>query len=228
MTTTARSVELHAIGQAIADALPPTALEVVLTGSVSRGVADGVSDIELLVVTRDELELDDCFSLATACGLRELGTWGRQGGPTKRVSGYRDGAPIELIWWSLGHAETAVDAIFVDDSSTTADALASSRNDTSQRQRRYPLARAIAERASGGGPASRNSCRLGRGSAGLSCSISPRIGRGVRFSIRSMYVTGSPTVAVRAMIRVTRNLGRWRSVPAHPTATDASSSVEAW
>jgi hypothetical protein len=34
---TARSVELRSIAQAIADALPTTVLEVVLTGSVSRG-----------------------------------------------------------------------------------------------------------------------------------------------------------------------------------------------
>jgi predicted nucleotidyltransferase len=124
MTTTARSVELRAIAQAIADALPPTVDEVVLTGSVSRGAADDVSDIEMLIVTRDELTLSDCFSLAAACGLTDLGTWGPQRVPTKRVSGYRDGVPIELIWWTRRHAETAINAIFEGDASTTADALA--------------------------------------------------------------------------------------------------------
>ena len=119
-----RSVELLAIAQAIADALPATVEEVVLTGSVSRGVADDVSDIEMLIVTQGELDLDECFSLAAACGLTDLGTWGQQGGPTKRVSGYRDGAPIELIWWSRAHAESAIDAIFENDLSATADALA--------------------------------------------------------------------------------------------------------
>jgi predicted nucleotidyltransferase len=121
---TARSVELRAIAQAIADALPPAVDEVVVTGSVSRGVADDVSDMELLIVTQHELRLAECFSLAEACGLSNLGTWGRQDVPTKRVSGYRDGAPIELIWWSRAHAATAVDAIFEGDPSTTADALA--------------------------------------------------------------------------------------------------------
>ena len=91
MTATPRSVELRLIAQGIADALPVTAEEVVLTGSVSRGVADDVSDIEMLIVTRSELGLEDCFSLAAACGLTELGTWGVQGVPTKRVSGYREG-----------------------------------------------------------------------------------------------------------------------------------------
>ena len=51
MRATARSVELRSFAQAIADALPPAAVEVVLTGSVSRGVADEISDIEMLIVT---------------------------------------------------------------------------------------------------------------------------------------------------------------------------------
>lgn len=124
MTATARSVELRSIAQGVADALPMTAEEVVLTGSVSRGVADDVSDIEMLVVTSDELELEECFSLAAACGLADLGTWGRQGEPTKRVSGNRDGVPVELVWWSRAYAGTAVDAIFAGNVSSSADALA--------------------------------------------------------------------------------------------------------
>src|SRR6266702_7764511 len=110
MTATARSVELRSIAQGIADALPPTVEEVVLTGSVSRGVADDVSDIEMLIVSTGERDLDECFSLAAACGLTDLGTWGRQGGSTKRVSGSRDGVPVELIWWSRDHAQSAIDA----------------------------------------------------------------------------------------------------------------------
>ncbi len=116
---------MRSIAQGIADALPVTVEEVVLTGSVSRGVADDVSDIEMLIVTQGELDLADCFSFAAACGVTDLGTWGEQGVPTKRVSGYRDGAPVELIWWSRIHAESAIDAIFAGDLSATADALAS-------------------------------------------------------------------------------------------------------
>src|SRR5262245_7639420 len=124
MEPTARSVELRSIAQDVADALPPAVEEVVLTGSVSRGVADDVSDIEMLVVTRDEPELEECFALAAAAGLAGLGTWGPQGVPTKRVSGSRDGAALELVCWSRAHAESALDAIFEGDSSSTADALA--------------------------------------------------------------------------------------------------------
>jgi hypothetical protein len=124
MTATPQTDRLRSVAQKIADALPATVEEVVLTGSVSRGVADDVSDIEMLIVTREQLELDECFALAAACGLTNLGTWGEQGVPTKRVSGYRDGAPIELHWWSCAYAEDAVDAARAGDLSTTADALA--------------------------------------------------------------------------------------------------------
>jgi predicted nucleotidyltransferase len=124
MTATARSRELRSIAQEIADALPPEVEEAVVTGSVSRGVADDVSDIEMLIVTRSELDLGECFSLAATAGLTDLGTWGRQGVATKHVSGYRTGAPIELIWWSGAHAEAAVDGVFAQDLSSTADAPA--------------------------------------------------------------------------------------------------------
>jgi hypothetical protein len=119
-----RSVELRATAQTIADEMPGTIEEVVLTGSVSRGVADDVSDIEMLVVTRDDLSLDECFALASSCGLTSLATWGAQGLPTKRVFGYRGGVPVELIWWSRAHAESAVDEIFTGDASSRADAIA--------------------------------------------------------------------------------------------------------
>jgi hypothetical protein len=83
-----------------------------------------VSDIEMLIVTGHQPELDECFALAAACGVTSLGTWGEQGVPTKRVSGYRSGAPIELIWWSREHAERAVDTALAGELTTTADALA--------------------------------------------------------------------------------------------------------
>jgi len=124
VSPTAKSGELRLVAQAIADALPAEIEEAVVTGSVSRGVADDVSDIEMLIVTPYEPDLDACFALAAACGLTSLGTWGQQGLPTKRVSGYRDGVPIELIWWSRAHAAASVDSIFSGEASASADALA--------------------------------------------------------------------------------------------------------
>ena len=120
---TPQSARLLAVAQAIADALPTAIEEVVVTGSVSRGMADDVSDIEMLIVTPGELDLVECFALAEACGLANLGTWGPQGQPTKRVSGLYEGVPIELIWWSRAQADEAVDAIF-SGATGSADALA--------------------------------------------------------------------------------------------------------
>jgi predicted nucleotidyltransferase len=101
----ARSEELRALAQRVADALPPEVVEVVLTGSVSRGVADDVSDIEMLVLTEEPVSLEDAFGLARLAGLEELGSWGDPSTPTRRVSGYVDGQPVETIWWSRELAE---------------------------------------------------------------------------------------------------------------------------
>ena len=123
--TTHRSRQLRELAQRIADALPWDVVEeVVLTGSVSRDMADDVSDIEMLIVTGEQLELATCFDLAHAAGLTELDTWGPQDVPTRRVSGYVEGVPIELIWWSKEHAETSIDGLFRIDVSSTGDAIA--------------------------------------------------------------------------------------------------------
>jgi len=102
---TARSEELRALAQRIADALPTEAIEVVLTGSVARGAADDVSDIEILVITDQPLSLADAFELARAAGLEERDSWGDPSTPTRRVFGYLDGQPVETIWWSRELAE---------------------------------------------------------------------------------------------------------------------------
>lgn len=94
---TPRSDELRALAQQIADALPEPVVEVVLTGSVSRGMADETSDIEMLVVTKEELTLEQAFAMS---GLPEPQSWG-----PRRVFGYRAGVPIEQIWWSRAFAE---------------------------------------------------------------------------------------------------------------------------
>lgn len=105
----ARSEELRAAAGRLVAGLPVAiVVEVVVTGSVSRGVADDVSDVEMLVVTREQLVLETCFELARAAGLEQLGSWGPQGTETSRVSGYFEGIPFELIWWSREHAEKSI------------------------------------------------------------------------------------------------------------------------
>jgi predicted nucleotidyltransferase len=101
----ARSDELRALAQRVADALPPEVVEVVVTGSVSRGVADELSDVEMLVVTEEQVSLEHAFELAAAAGLEERDTWGEPSTPTRRVFGYLDGVAVETIWWSRELAE---------------------------------------------------------------------------------------------------------------------------
>jgi hypothetical protein len=121
--TTAHTLELQRLAQRIADALPPVAEEVVLTGSVSRGVADEVSDIEMLVVTAEPLDLQGCFEHAASAGLERLDTWGPQGTATSRVFGYFEGVPVELVWWPRRFAEASVAGLLTGEESSAADAL---------------------------------------------------------------------------------------------------------
>jgi Nucleotidyltransferase domain len=121
---TGSSEHLEAVAKRVADALPSASVdEVVLTGSVSRGDADELSDIEMLIVTSEPLELEECFALARAAGLEGLDTWGAQGGPARRVSGSRERVPIELIWWTREHAQTQIDRCVTGEIPATADAL---------------------------------------------------------------------------------------------------------
>ena len=100
-----RTDELRTLAQRVADALPPEVIEVVVTGSVSRGLADELSDVEMLVVTEMEVSLERAFELAAAAGLEERDTWGDPATPTRRVFGYLDGVAVETIWWSRDLAE---------------------------------------------------------------------------------------------------------------------------
>jgi hypothetical protein len=107
---TSRTEQLRAAAERLVARIPADVVpEVVLTGSVSRGVADDVSDVELLLVTAEQLDLETCFELARAAGLARLDTWGPQGTESSRVSGSFEGAPFELIWWSLGQADAWID-----------------------------------------------------------------------------------------------------------------------
>jgi hypothetical protein len=78
----------------------------------------------MLVVTAEPLGLAACFEHARAAGLVRLDTWGAQGTRACRVSGYRDGVPIELIWWPRDYAEESVNGLVAGEASSSADALA--------------------------------------------------------------------------------------------------------
>ena len=106
---TGRSEQLHAAALRLVAGIPAgVAPEIVVTGSVSRGVADDVSDVEMLLVTDELLDLATCFELAAAAGLERLGSWGPQGPETSRVSGIFEEIPFELIWWSRDYADAEI------------------------------------------------------------------------------------------------------------------------
>jgi len=117
--------DLREVAERIAGALPPVVDEVVLTGSVSRGVADDISDVEMLLVTTTRLDLAQCFEHAREVGLVDLDTWGVQGTEISRVFGYFDGVPVETIWWPRDFADVTVAALLLgEQSSAAAEALA--------------------------------------------------------------------------------------------------------
>ena len=121
---TARTRHLQGVAERIVAALPPLVEEVVLTGSVSRGVADDLSDIEMLVVTTEPLDLAECFEHARRVGLDGLDTWGPQGTEVSRVFGYFETVPVELVWWPRDYAEESVAALLAGEPAASAEALA--------------------------------------------------------------------------------------------------------
>lgn len=119
--------ELRAVAQRVADGLPPEVTEVVLTGSVSRGVADELSDIELLVVGDELPAYEDAVASAERAGLARVDTWVRRDLPARHLGGVFDAQAIELVWWSRAFADERVAAILacevLDGRLATADAL---------------------------------------------------------------------------------------------------------
>src|SRR5438094_5200430 len=111
MAATARSQELRALAQRIADRVPPVAEEIVLTGSTSRGVADELSDIELLVVAAELPSLSECVRIAEAAGLEDVDTWTPPGALVYWSGGFAEGEFAELIWWPRSYVEERVGAI---------------------------------------------------------------------------------------------------------------------
>jgi predicted nucleotidyltransferase len=108
---TTRSRELRALAQRIADALPPEAEEVVLTGSVSRGVADELSDVELLLVTESVPARTRCVEILEEAGLDEVTTWEPPTRDSWWSGGTVNGVRVEAIWWPREKVEGRVAAI---------------------------------------------------------------------------------------------------------------------
>jgi hypothetical protein len=119
----ARVEHLRGVAQRAAEELPAFVEEVILTGSVSRGVADELSDVEMLLVSEVPLDLAECFDLARRMGLTDLESWGVQGTEVSRVFGYFEQVPVETIWWSRTYGERSVAASLAGERSAAAEAL---------------------------------------------------------------------------------------------------------
>ena len=94
-----RSDELRAVAERVVALLPPSVTDVVLTGSTSRGVADELSDVELLVIAPE---------LPDAVPLDDVDTWSPPGLPIRWFGGRFEGEFVELIWWPPSYVEERV------------------------------------------------------------------------------------------------------------------------
>ncbi len=121
-----RTAELRALAQRVADALPSVVAEIVLTGSVSRGVADELSDVEMLLVSDQVPKYEKCLAHARAAGLERVDTWVRLPDAV-HIGGVVDGNGVELVWWTRARVDERVRAIrageITDGRLATADAL---------------------------------------------------------------------------------------------------------
>jgi hypothetical protein len=121
-----KTSELRALAQRVADALPPVADEIVLTGSVSRGVADELSDVEMLLVSDEVPKYEQCLAHACTAGLERVDTWVRVPDAV-HIGGVVDGVGVELVWWARARVDERVRAICAGEITetrlTTAEAL---------------------------------------------------------------------------------------------------------
>jgi hypothetical protein len=97
-----RSEQLLAVARRVEAALPPSVCDVVLTGSTSRGVADQLSDVELLVISD---------APPAKVPLEDVDRWTPPGLPINWIGGRFDGEFVELIWWPSAFVEERVAGI---------------------------------------------------------------------------------------------------------------------
>jgi Nucleotidyltransferase domain len=97
-----RSQTLRALAAHVTERLPRHVTDVVLTGSTSRGAADELSDVELLVIS-DRLPDD--------LPLEHVQSWSPDIAGSMWYGGSAEGEKLELVWWTPAFAEERVRAI---------------------------------------------------------------------------------------------------------------------
>lgn len=94
-----RSAQLRALAERVAAELPGHVEDVVLTGSTSRGTADELSDVELLVISE---------TLPERLPLDELQTWSPDVQGAHWFGGFYESEYVELVWWTPEYVEERV------------------------------------------------------------------------------------------------------------------------
>lgn len=108
---TRRSEELRALAGRIAARLPEDAAdEVVLTGSVSRGVADAGSDVELLLVVSRLPQLAVAKAWVGVSGIEPTSPW--ESTDLVYVAGRIEDTSAELIWLEESKIDGLLEAAF--------------------------------------------------------------------------------------------------------------------
>jgi hypothetical protein len=100
-----RSETLRTLAVRVAEQLPGHVGDIVLTGSTARGLADELSDVELLVISGrlpEELPLEDVQSWTPGMPGTEGSMW---------YGGSAGGEKVELVWWTPAYVEERVRAI---------------------------------------------------------------------------------------------------------------------
>lgn len=100
MTERSETLRTHALR--VAALLPAYVEDIVLTGSTARGMADGLSDIELLVISDP---------LPEALPFDELQSWTPPIDGAMWYGGSFEGEKVELVWWTPAYVEERVRAI---------------------------------------------------------------------------------------------------------------------
>lgn len=103
-----RAEELRALAQRIADTLPVD--EVVLTGGVSRGVADEWSDLELLCLVPALPPLEQAETQARVAGVEPTTRFGSA--EITYVAGAHEGTTVELVWVEPATFDGFIDRAF--------------------------------------------------------------------------------------------------------------------
>lgn len=96
------SEKLRAQARRFAALLPAHVEDIVLTGSAARGMADELSDIELLVISD---------ALPRELPLDEQQSWAPPTDGAMWYGGLHDGEKLELVWWTPAYVEERVRAI---------------------------------------------------------------------------------------------------------------------